>query len=104
MTTKTPREVPAGMQRVYRRFERWRSSHRGRLHGAARELRADVWRELSGAGAAPLGRHRHHHIHQDGDSREGYRYGAGSAEAARGGGEKKGEKGVGVSLVKTRPS
>jgi hypothetical protein len=31
MTTKTPREVPAGMQRVYRRFERWRSSHRGRL-------------------------------------------------------------------------
>ena len=31
MTTKTPREVPAGMQRVYRRFERWRSSHWGRL-------------------------------------------------------------------------
>ena len=24
-------EVPAGMQRVYRRFERWRGSHRGRL-------------------------------------------------------------------------
>jgi hypothetical protein len=24
-------EVPTGMQRIYRRFERWRSSHRGRL-------------------------------------------------------------------------
>ena len=31
MTTKTLPEVPVGMQRVYRRFERWRSSHRGRL-------------------------------------------------------------------------
>lgn len=31
MATKAPREVPAGMQRVYRRFERWRESHRGRL-------------------------------------------------------------------------
>jgi hypothetical protein len=31
MTTKTLPEVPAGMQRVCRRFERWRSSHRGRL-------------------------------------------------------------------------
>ena len=28
---KAQQEVPAGMQRVYRRFERWRSSHRGRL-------------------------------------------------------------------------
>src|ERR1035438_4801081 len=27
MTTKTLPEVPAGMQRIYRRFERWRSSH-----------------------------------------------------------------------------
>ena len=98
MTTKTPREVPAGMQRVYRRFERWRSSHRGRLHGAARELRADVWRELSGAGAAPRGRHRHHHIHQDGDSREGYRYGAGCAEAARGEGHHSGATGFGEGL------
>ena len=31
MTTKTQPEVPVGMQRIYRRFERWRSSHRGRL-------------------------------------------------------------------------
>jgi hypothetical protein len=31
MTTKTVPEVPIGMQRIYRRFERWRSSHRGRL-------------------------------------------------------------------------
>ena len=31
MTTKTLPEVPVGMQRIYRRFERWRSSHRGRL-------------------------------------------------------------------------
>jgi hypothetical protein len=31
MTTKTPPEVPTGMQRVYRRFERWRSSHQGRV-------------------------------------------------------------------------
>src|SRR5450631_4250217 len=31
MTTKTLPEVPVGMQRVYRRFERWRRSHRGRL-------------------------------------------------------------------------
>src|ERR1035438_9073405 len=31
MTTKTVLEVPTGMQRIYRRFERWRSSHRGRL-------------------------------------------------------------------------
>ena len=31
MTTKTLPEVPVGMQRIYRRFERWRSSHGGRL-------------------------------------------------------------------------
>src|ERR1019366_5637079 len=31
MTTKTLPEVPVGMQRVYRRFERCRSSHQGRL-------------------------------------------------------------------------
>ena len=31
MTTKTLPDVPVGMQRVYRRFERWRSSHQGRL-------------------------------------------------------------------------
>ena len=31
MASKTQPEVPAGMQRVYRRFERWRKSHRGRL-------------------------------------------------------------------------
>jgi len=31
MAVKVPGDVPDGMQRVYRRFERWRSSHRGRL-------------------------------------------------------------------------
>ena len=31
MATKAQGEVPAGMQRICRRFERWRSSHRGRL-------------------------------------------------------------------------
>lgn len=31
MTHKTALEVPDGMQRIYRRFERWRSSHQGRL-------------------------------------------------------------------------
>jgi hypothetical protein len=30
MTTKTLPEVPVGMQRIYRRFERWRRSRRGR--------------------------------------------------------------------------
>jgi len=29
--TKAQLEVPAGMQRIYRRFERWRRPHRGRL-------------------------------------------------------------------------
>src|ERR1039457_3822495 len=31
MTAKTLLEVPVGMERDYRRFERWRSSPRGRL-------------------------------------------------------------------------
>jgi hypothetical protein len=31
MTTKRLPEVPAGMERIYRRFELWRRSHRGRL-------------------------------------------------------------------------
>ena len=31
MTRKTPLDVPAGIQRISRRFERWRRSHRGRL-------------------------------------------------------------------------
>src|SRR5579863_598966 len=31
MANKAQFEVPAGMQRVCRRFELWRSSHRGRL-------------------------------------------------------------------------
>jgi len=31
MAVKAQLEVPTGMQRIYRRFERWRSSHRGRL-------------------------------------------------------------------------
>jgi hypothetical protein len=31
MTTKPLPEIPVGMQRICRRFERWRSSHRSRL-------------------------------------------------------------------------
>src|SRR2546423_11352937 len=31
MTTKTLPDVPVGMRRVHRRFERWRSSRQGRL-------------------------------------------------------------------------
>jgi hypothetical protein len=31
MATKTQPEIPVGMERIYRRFERWRKSHRGRL-------------------------------------------------------------------------
>jgi hypothetical protein len=31
MATKTPPEIPVGMERIYRRFERWRKSHLGRL-------------------------------------------------------------------------
>jgi hypothetical protein len=31
MATKAQLGVPAGMQRLYRRFELWRRSHRGRL-------------------------------------------------------------------------
>ena len=31
MATKAQLDVPAGMQRIWRRFERWRGSHRGRL-------------------------------------------------------------------------
>jgi hypothetical protein len=31
MTTKAVLEVPPGLQRIHRRFERWRSSHQGRL-------------------------------------------------------------------------
>lgn len=31
MAAKAQLEVPAGMQRICRRFERWRRSHRGRL-------------------------------------------------------------------------
>jgi hypothetical protein len=31
MATKAQGEGPAGLQRICRRFERWRSSHRGRL-------------------------------------------------------------------------
>jgi hypothetical protein len=31
MAAKAVIEVPTGMQRIYGRFERWRSSHRGRL-------------------------------------------------------------------------
>jgi hypothetical protein len=31
MATKAVLEVPTGMQRIYRRFERWRGSHQGRL-------------------------------------------------------------------------
>jgi hypothetical protein len=31
MTQKTVPDVPDGMQKIYRRFERWRGSHQGRL-------------------------------------------------------------------------
>lgn len=31
MAAKAVIEVPTGMQKIYRRFERWRSSHQGRL-------------------------------------------------------------------------
>ena len=31
MARKTALDVPDGMQKIYRRFERWRSSHQGRL-------------------------------------------------------------------------
>ena len=31
MTHKTVPDVPDGVQKIYRRFERWRSSHQGRL-------------------------------------------------------------------------
>src|SRR5450755_3386270 len=31
MTHKTVPDVPDGMQKIYRRFERWRSAHQGRL-------------------------------------------------------------------------
>lgn len=31
MANRAQLEVPAGVQRIYRRFERWRRSHRGRL-------------------------------------------------------------------------
>ena len=31
MATKAVLEVPTGMQRIFRRFERWRNSHQGRL-------------------------------------------------------------------------
>jgi len=31
MATRAQREVPAAVQRISRRFERWRSSHHGRL-------------------------------------------------------------------------
>jgi hypothetical protein len=31
MTDKKVPDVPDGMQKIYQRFERWRSSHQGRL-------------------------------------------------------------------------
>ena len=31
MATKTPLEIPVGMRRIRRRFERWRNGHQGRL-------------------------------------------------------------------------
>jgi hypothetical protein len=31
MATKAVTEVPTSMQKIYRRFEHWRSSHRGRM-------------------------------------------------------------------------
>ena len=47
MAAKTQPEVPVGMERIYRRFERWRKSHRGRLPIPAPlwEAAAEVARE-----------------------------------------------------------
>ena len=47
MTTKTLPEVPVGMQRIYRRFERWRRSRRGRspIPAALWAAAAEVARE-----------------------------------------------------------
>jgi len=47
MTTETLPEVPVGMERIYRRFERWRSSHRGRqpIPAALWAAAAEVARE-----------------------------------------------------------
>jgi len=43
MAVKAQGDVPDGMQRVYRRFERWRSSHRGRL-----PIPAGLWASAAG--------------------------------------------------------
>ena len=43
MAVKAQGDVPDGMQRVYRRFERWRSSHRGRL-----PIPAELWASAAG--------------------------------------------------------
>ena len=45
MATKAQLEVPAGMQRVCRRFELWRRSHQGRLPIPERLWAAAVARE-----------------------------------------------------------
>ena len=45
MTTKTRPEVPTGMQRVYRRFERWRRSHRLPIPPALWAVAVEVARE-----------------------------------------------------------
>jgi hypothetical protein len=47
MTHKRAPDVPDGMQRIYRRFERWRSSHQGRL-----PIPKALWASASAAEAA----------------------------------------------------
>jgi hypothetical protein len=47
MTHKTAPDVPDGMERIYRRFERWRSSHQGRL-----PIPKALWASASAAEAA----------------------------------------------------
>jgi hypothetical protein len=47
MTHKTAPDIPDGMQKIYRRFERWRGSHKGCLPipKALWESAAEVARE-----------------------------------------------------------
>jgi hypothetical protein len=53
MTTKGVLEVPPGMQRIHRRFERWRSSHQGRL-----PIPEALWASAAAAGMLRLCRKR----------------------------------------------
>src|ERR1700730_977935 len=42
MATRTPLEIPVGMRRGYRRFERWRKGHKARL-----PIPATLWAEAA---------------------------------------------------------